>query len=146
MAEPALRELCDGADQFVKRIAELEAESRLHAQRRMEAEAKLKAARYRNTLWHKHAISLCDGRIKRCVVPYGVDPSDLATVQGAVEQAERERDEALALSAPELRGLIAECLALNPTVTGDMEKVRVWADVVKRMKKAALGQEAPDAR
>ena len=39
----------------------------------------------------------------------------------------------------ELRGLMAECLALNPTVSGDMEKVRVWADVVKRMKAAAGG-------
>lgn len=37
----------------------------------------------------------------------------------------------------ELRGLIAECLALNPVVSGDMEKVRVWADVVARMKEAA---------
>ncbi len=34
----------------------------------------------------------------------------------------------------ELRGLVAEMLALNPFVSGDMEKVRVWADVLKRLK------------
>ena len=39
--------------------------------------------------------------------------------------------------ADELRGLLAECLALNPVVSGDMEKVRVWADVVRRMREAA---------
>lgn len=40
----------------------------------------------------------------------------------------------------DLRGLIAECLALHPVVTGDMEKVRVWADVVRRMREAARGK------
>lgn len=39
-----------------------------------------------------------------------------------------------------LRGVIAECLALNPIVSGDMKKVRVWAQVLERMK--ALAGEA----
>jgi hypothetical protein len=30
---------------------------------------------------------------------------------------------------------------LNPTVSGDMEKVRVWADVVKHMIEAAKGRD-----
>lgn len=36
-----------------------------------------------------------------------------------------------------MRGLLAECLALNPIVSGDMEKMHVWADVLRRMKKEA---------
>lgn len=44
----------------------------------------------------------------------------------------------------ELRGLIAECLALNPTVSGDMDKVRVWVDVLRRMKSEAA-RHAPEA-
>lgn len=38
-----------------------------------------------------------------------------------------------------LRALIAECLALNPAVTGDLATVRVWADVVRRMREASNG-------
>ena len=37
----------------------------------------------------------------------------------------------------ELEGLMAEFLALNPTVSGDMEKVRVFADVLRSMKEEA---------
>lgn len=48
----------------------------------------------------------------------------------------------------EVRGLLAECLALNPTVIGDMEKIRVWLDVIARMKaEAALAaREDGDAK
>lgn len=48
-----------------------------------------------------------------------------------------ECEEAARARVAELRGLIAECLALNPIVSGDMEKVRVWADLLRRMKKEA---------
>lgn len=40
-----------------------------------------------------------------------------------------------------LRGLLAECLALNPMVSGNMEKVREWAEVVRRMREEASHDE-----
>lgn len=46
----------------------------------------------------------------------------------------------LPVMAANLRSLIADCLALNPVVTGDMEKVRVWTDVVRRMQAVARGE------
>ena len=45
--------------------------------------------------------------------------------------------ESLRVRVVEMRGLLAECLALNPAVSGDMEKVRVWSDVARRMKEEA---------
>lgn len=47
----------------------------------------------------------------------------------------RAQDEDLANA----RGLVAELLALNPSVSGDMEKVRVFADVIRQMQEFAGG-------
>jgi len=64
----------------------------------------------------------------------------------AVARLERERDEARAElervrgALSEARGLAAECLALHPSVTGDMERVRVWSGVVARLR-ALAGRE-----
>ena len=39
------------------------------------------------------------------------------------------------------RGLVAEMLALNPIVSGDMEKVHVWAGVLSRLRQFAKADE-----
>ena len=55
--------------------------------------------------------------------------------------AQEERIAELEAKLADARGLAAECLALNPMVSGDMEKVRVWADVVARLRRMA--KESP---
>jgi len=67
-------------------------------------------------------------------------------IRDELARAEAERDEARAElervrgALSEARGLAAECLALHPSVTGDMERVRVWSGVVARLR-ALAGRE-----
>jgi len=56
--------------------------------------------------------------------------------------AKLDRIAELEAEVERLRGLLAEMLALNPIVSGDMEKVRVWAATLKAARAALNPAEA----